>query len=71
MATGIPRLISKTREKAVGKTEYTGPCFKRGFGLSGGNLCHVAPKTLNRQFELDEPSVALVTDFTYIRTHEG
>lgn len=34
-------------------------------------VSHVAPNTLNRQFEVDKPNQAWVADFTYIRTHEG
>lgn len=45
--------------------------YKRHKGFSGGNLSHVAPNTLDRQFEVDQPNQAWVTDFTYIRTHEG
>ena len=31
----------------------------------------MAPNTLDREFEADQPSQSWVTDFTYIRTHEG
>ena len=31
----------------------------------------MAPNTLDRQFEVNHPHQAWVTDFTYIRTHEG
>ena len=44
---------------------------KRHPGFKGGNTSHVAPNTLDRQFEIDEPNKAWVTDFTYVRTHEG
>lgn len=45
--------------------------YKRHKGFTGGSVSHVAPNTLNRQFEVDKPNQAWVTDFTYIRTHEG
>jgi len=45
--------------------------YKRHPGFKGGQISHVAPNTLDRQFEVDEPNRAWVTDFTYIRTHEG
>jgi len=45
--------------------------YKRHRGFSGGDLSHVAPNTLDRQFEVDQPNQTWVTDFTYIRTHEG
>jgi len=45
--------------------------YKRHRGFKGGGQSHVAPNTLDRQFEVDEPNQAWVTDFTYIRTHEG
>ena len=45
--------------------------YKRHPGFKGGNLSAVAPNTLDRQFEVDEPNKVWVTDFTYIRTHEG
>lgn len=52
-----------------------GICSQRGYkrhkGFSGGDTSHVAPNTLDRQFEVDRPDQAWVTDFTYIRTHEG
>lgn len=45
--------------------------YKRHKGFPGGDVSHVAPNVLDRQFEVDEPNQAWVTDFTYIRTHEG
>ncbi len=45
--------------------------YKRHRGFTGGDPSQVAPNTLNRQFDVDEPDVTWVTDFTYIRTHEG
>ena len=45
--------------------------YKRHRGFKGGGLSHVAPNTLDRVFEVDQPNKAWVTDFTYIRTHEG
>jgi putative transposase len=45
--------------------------YKRHGGFPGGSLSHVAPNTLSRQFEVNQPNQSWVTDFTYIRTHEG
>lgn len=45
--------------------------YKRHRGFNGGDLSHVAPNTLDREFEVDQPNKVWVTDFTYIRTHEG
>lgn len=40
-------------------------------GFHGGRSAEVAPNTLNREFDVDAPNKTWVTDFTYIRTHEG
>jgi len=40
-------------------------------GFKGGGISHVAPNTLVRQFQVQCPNQSWVTDFTYIRTHEG
>ena len=45
--------------------------YKRHPGFKGGKVSHVAPNALDRQFEVDQPNQAWVTDFTYVRTHEG
>lgn len=45
--------------------------YKKHRGFSGGDLSLVVPNTLAREFEVDAPDKAWVTDFTYIRTHEG
>lgn len=45
--------------------------YKRHPGFKGGGISHVAPNTLDRQFDADEPNKVWVTDFTYIRTYEG
>ncbi len=45
--------------------------YKRHRGFKGGDLSHVAPNTLNRDFKVHQPNQVWVTDFTYIRTHEG
>ena len=45
--------------------------YKRHPGFKGGGLNHVAPNTLARSFTVDEPNESWVTDFTFIRTHEG
>lgn len=45
--------------------------YKRHRGFKGGGVIHVAPNTLDRQFQVQGPNQSWVTDFTYIRTHEG
>ena len=45
--------------------------YKRHPGFKGGKPSQVAPNTLDREFDIDEPNRVWVTDFTYIRTHEG
>ncbi|MBN4058207.1 IS3 family transposase, partial [Mariprofundus ferrooxydans] len=45
--------------------------YKKHPGFKGGGVSHIAPNTLNRQFEIEHPNKSWVTDFTYIRTHEG
>ena len=45
--------------------------YKRHKGFKGGGVSHVAPNTLDRQFQVRQPNQSWVTDFTYIRTHEG
>lgn len=45
--------------------------YKRHKGFKGGNVSHVAPNRLARQFEVDKPNQSWVTDFTYVRTYEG
>lgn len=45
--------------------------YKRHRGFKGGGVSHVAPNTLDRQFQAQGPNQSWVTDFTYIRTHEG
>lgn len=45
--------------------------YKRHRGFPGGDVSQVAENVLDRQFEVDEPNRAWVTDFTFIRTHEG
>ena len=42
--------------------------YKRHRGFKSGDLSRVAPNILNRQFEVEGPNQAWVTDFTYIRT---
>ncbi|MFT5562276.1 MAG: putative transposase [Litorivivens sp.] len=52
-----------------------GICSQRGYkrhrGFKGGDLSFAADNILDRQFTVDKPNQAWVTDFTYIRTHEG
>ncbi|ORU93449.1 MAG: hypothetical protein A6F72_06965 [Cycloclasticus sp. symbiont of Poecilosclerida sp. N] len=45
--------------------------YKRHRSSKGGQINHVAPNTLERPFEYDRLNKGWVTDFTYIRTHEG
>ena len=45
--------------------------YTRHRGFKGGEISQVVPNTLDRQFEVAHPNRAWVTDFTYIRTHEG
>jgi len=45
--------------------------YKRHPGFKGGGVSHIAPNTLDRQFDIEQPNKRWVTDFTYIRTHEG
>lgn len=39
-------------------------------GFAGGDVSQVADNVRDRQFEVDEPNQAWVTDFTFIRIHE-
>ena len=55
--------------KAAGIRSQRG--YKRHPGFKGGKVSHVAPNALERQFEVEEPNKVWVTDFTYVRTHEG
>jgi putative transposase len=45
--------------------------YKQHSGFRGGNQHHTASNILDRQFNVTQPNQAWVTDFTYIRTHEG
>ena len=45
--------------------------YKKHKGFHGGGVAHVAPNTLERKFNVDKPNQVWVTDFTYVRTHEG
>lgn len=45
--------------------------YKRHKGFKSGLEAHTAPNKLDRQFTVDKPNSVWVTDFTYIRTHEG
>jgi len=45
--------------------------YRKHRGFKGGDLNLAAPNTLDREFEVDQPNQSWVTDFTYIRTHEG
>ncbi len=45
--------------------------YKRHRGFKSGNVSQIAPNVLERQFEVAAPDKIWVTDFTYVRTHEG
>jgi len=45
--------------------------YKRKAGLYGGKPAVTAPNHLNRDFKMDAPNQAWVTDITYIKTYEG
>jgi putative transposase len=45
--------------------------YKRKAGLYAGKLGVIAPNHLARDFNVETPDKACVTDITYIRTHEG
>lgn len=45
--------------------------YKRYPGFRSGKPANVTPNTLNREFEVVAPNKVWVTDFKYIRTHEG
>jgi putative transposase len=45
--------------------------YRRRPGELGGRPAVVAQNHLRRQFDVTIPSMAWVTDITYIRTHEG
>jgi len=45
--------------------------YKRHRGFSSGKIHHVADNLLSREFSVTEPNKSWVTDFTYIRTHQG
>ena len=45
--------------------------YKRRKGYYGGKPTMVADNHLDRQFDVDHPNQAWVTDITYIRTYEG
>lgn len=45
--------------------------YKRHRGFKNSKQHPAAPNTLNREFTVDQPDQAWVTDFTYIRTYEG
>jgi len=55
--------------KEAGITSLRG--FKRHRGFSSGKIHHVADNILDRDFFVTEPNKSWVTDFTYIRTHQG
>jgi hypothetical protein len=45
--------------------------YKKRPGKYGGKPSLVVDNTLDRQFDVEAPDKAWVTDITYIRTHEG
>ncbi|WP_195742877.1 IS3 family transposase [Shewanella woodyi] len=60
----VYRIMSQAKIKAIRS-------YKRNPSFGGGNVSHTAPNTLNRGFDVDKPNKVWVTDFTFIRTHEG
>lgn len=45
--------------------------YRRHKGFRTGSEAQAAPNKLARQFTVNKPNESWVTDFTYIRTHEG
>ena len=45
--------------------------YKRHRAFRGGNENPAAANASGRQFEMRKPNQVWVTDFTYVRTHEG
>lgn len=45
--------------------------YKRHRGFRGGNQNQITSNKLDRQFEVAKPNQVWVSDFTYVRTHEG
>jgi putative transposase len=45
--------------------------YKKKPGVFGGKPSVVVDNTRDRQFTVDAPDRAWVTDITYLRTHEG
>ncbi|MGR5488139.1 IS3 family transposase, partial [Vibrio alfacsensis] len=60
----VYRLMKQANLKAVRG-------YKRYPGFYSGKTDAAAPNVLNREFSVDTPDRAWVTDFTYIRTYEG
>ncbi|WP_221274519.1 IS3 family transposase [Thaumasiovibrio subtropicus] len=60
----VYRLMKQANIKAVRG-------YKRHLGFGRGKPHVAAPNVLDRGFNVDKPDRAWVTDFTYIRTHEG
>lgn len=60
----LARLLK--REGLRSQTDY-----RRRPVIRGGRSGVVAPNHLYRQFCVEQPNQAWVTDITYIRTHEG
>ena len=65
--------VGKNRVYRIMKSEKI--CSERGYkrhkGFKSGHEVKVAPNKLARQFNPSRPNHSWVTDFTYIRTHEG
>jgi len=59
----VARLMQKNGIKAL--RGYKKPRYK------AGHPAQLSPNHLDRQFTMDAPDQAWVTDITYIRTHEG
>jgi len=63
-----PNKVARICQQATIKAQIG---YKRRKGYYGGKPTMVADNHLDRQFDVDQPNQAWVTDITYIRTYEG
>jgi putative transposase len=66
--TCCPNLVARLARLAGIRAEIG---YKRRPGICGGRPSVVVDNTLDRQFDVETPDVAWVTDITYIKTLEG
>lgn len=45
--------------------------FNKDINVTRDLISHITPNTSDRQFQVQGPNQSWVTEFTYIRTHEG